>query len=92
MLRDREVIRAGWSLGEHAQLVDEIGDELAPQHLEYLDGLPRGLQGGALSSPVARRTVAIDQDFSPPSQSQRIMNVARLAAGLLTILAQPEGR
>jgi hypothetical protein len=65
VLRDREVIGAGWPLGEYAYLVDEVWDELAPPHLEYLDGLSRGLQGGALPYLVARRTVAIDQDPSP---------------------------
>jgi hypothetical protein len=62
MFGHREIVWAGRSLGEHAHLVDEVGDELAPADLEYLDGLPGGLQGGAVSHRVARRTVAVDQD------------------------------
>ena len=62
-----EIVGAGWSLGEHANLVDVVGDELSPPDLEDLDGLPRGLQGRALSDPVARRTVAVDQDRASPS-------------------------
>jgi hypothetical protein len=61
MLGDGEVIGTGRLLGEHAHLVDEVGDELTSPDLEYLDGLSRGLQDGAVPHPVARRTVAVDQ-------------------------------
>lgn len=62
MLGDGQVIRAGRPLGEHAHLVDEVGDELAPPELEYLHGLPRGFERCAVPDPVARRTVAVYQD------------------------------
>ncbi len=61
MLGNGEVVGAGWSLGEHAHLVDEVGDELTPPDLEYLDGLSCSFQGGAFPRLVARRTVAVDQ-------------------------------
>jgi hypothetical protein len=54
-----EVIGAGWSLGEHAYLVDEVRNELAPADFEYLDGLARGLERGPVTHLVASRTVAI---------------------------------
>jgi hypothetical protein len=59
-----EVVGTGRSLGEHAHLVDEVGNELAPPDLEYLDGLPRRLEGGAVAHLVAGRTVAVDQDLA----------------------------
>ena len=61
MLRDGEIVGTSRPLGEHAHLVDEVGDELAPPDLEYLHGLSRGLQGGAIPHLVARRSVAVDQ-------------------------------
>jgi hypothetical protein len=54
-----EVIGAGWSLGEHAYLVDEVRDELAPADFEYLDGLSRGFEGGSVAYLVSGRAVAI---------------------------------
>ena len=89
MLRHREVIGASGPLGEHAHLVDEVGDELAPPDLKYLDGLSRGLQGGMLPHLVACRTITVNQD--PPSlptyNDERV-----LQRGLHTILAQLKGR
>jgi hypothetical protein len=54
-----EVIGAGWSLGEHAYLVDEVRDELAPADFEYLDGLSRGFEGGSVAYLVSGQAVAI---------------------------------
>jgi hypothetical protein len=54
-----EVVGAGWSLGEHAYLVDEVRDELAPADFEYLDGLSRGFEGGSAAYLVSSRAVAI---------------------------------
>jgi geranylgeranyl reductase family protein len=83
VLRDGEVVGAGRVLGEHAHFVDEVGDELAPPDLEYLDGLPRGLQGGAAPDLVARRTVAIDQRTRLSLCDQRIMNAALPGAAIV---------
>jgi hypothetical protein len=58
-----EVIRAGRFLGEHAYLVDEVRDELAPADFEYLDGLSRGFEGGSVAYLVSGRTVAIYQPW-----------------------------
>ncbi len=61
VLGDRKVVRAGRTLGEDAHLVDEVRDELAAPNFQYLDGLPRGLQGGVAPDLVASRTVAVNQ-------------------------------
>ena len=61
MLGYRQIVGSCWLLCEHAHLVDEVGDELAASDFEYLHGLPRGLQDGALPNLVARRSVAVDQ-------------------------------
>jgi hypothetical protein len=61
VLGDGEIVGASRLLGEHAHLVDEVGYELAASDFEYLNGLPGGLQDGALSNLVARRSVAVDQ-------------------------------
>ena len=61
MLGHGEVVGAGGSFSEDAYFVDEVGDELAPSYVEYLDGLSRGLQGRVLPQLVAGRAVAVDQ-------------------------------
>jgi hypothetical protein len=59
MFGDGEVVGTGGSLGEHAHLVDEVRDELAPAYMEYLDGLTRGLEGCPVPHLVAGRAIAI---------------------------------
>ena len=66
MLGNGEVVRSGGSLGEDAHLVDEVGDELAAPDLEYLHGLSRSLERGAVPHRVTRWPVAIYQ--SPASR------------------------
>src|SRR5215203_481057 len=61
MFRHGEIVGSCWFLCEDAYFVDEVGDELAPSDLEYLDGLSGSLEGCALSYCVACRPVAIDQ-------------------------------
>ena len=61
MLGYGEVVGAGGSFGEDAYFVDEVGDELAPPYVEYLDGLSCGLQGRALPQLVAGWPVSVDQ-------------------------------
>jgi hypothetical protein len=77
VLGDGEVVGSGWSLGEDAHLVDEVGYELAAPDFEYLHGLSRGLERGAIPHRVTRRPVAIYQ--SP---------AFRLGTNVSTILAQ----
>jgi hypothetical protein len=61
MLGHGEVVGSCGLPCEHAHLVDEVGDELAPPDFEYLHGLSGSLQGGALPYPVARGSIAVDQ-------------------------------
>jgi hypothetical protein len=61
VLGDRQIVWTGRSLGEDAHFVDEIGHELAAPDLEYLNGLPRGLERGPVADGVARRPVSIYQ-------------------------------
>ena len=61
MLGNREGVRSRGLLGEDAHFVDEVGDELAPPHFEYLHGLSRGPEGGASAHRVAGGPVAVDQ-------------------------------
>ena len=62
VLGDGQVVRPGRPLGEHPHLVDEVGYELAPPHLENLHGLPRDFERCVVPDAVARRTVAVYQD------------------------------
>jgi hypothetical protein len=61
MFRHGEIVGPGWLLCEHAHLVDEVGDELAPPDVEYLDRLSCSLEGRSFTYRVARGTVSIDQ-------------------------------
>src|SRR5918993_1496102 len=50
MLRHREVVGPRGLLCEDAYFVDEVGDELAPPDVEYLDRLSGSLEGRAVRS------------------------------------------
>ena len=61
MFRHGEIVGSCWFLCEDAYFVDEVGDELAPSHLEYLDRLSGGLESRTPSYLVTRWPVAVDQ-------------------------------
>ena len=60
MLGYRKIVWSCRLFCEHTYLVDEVGDELAPPDVEYLDRLS-GSSGRALPDCVARGPVAVDQ-------------------------------